>query len=111
MCCQPDHIGPPPEWQYLADREGHGGDLPDRAGLPLTGARVGRGDLAALASILHDSHQRGSGPGRGPVSTEGGQGRAMPGHGNRPTERAELAGSTAVADTTPEPAWVQRPRR
>lgn len=102
MCCQPGHIGPPPEWYHeLAD------DTPSRR---LGPGRMAEG-LAALASAIHKDHQRGSGPGRRAVSTEGGQGRAMPGHGGRPTDLAELANSTAVPDAAPEPAWVQRPRR
>jgi len=70
------------------------------------------GGLAALRSAAHQQHQRGSGPGRGPLSTEGGQGRALPGRGGRPADvAAALAEWTAVADTGAESAWTQRPQR
>jgi hypothetical protein len=113
MCCSEDHIGPPPEWQYLADREGDTGILPERAALPLTGARVGRGDLAALAAVLQPAP--GHAPGPRPVSTEGGQGRALPtfrrtpdGAPMRDDDWAEQMAAYSAGDG--EPDWASRPR-
>lgn len=68
MCCEPDHIGPPPGW-YDGTTEVE------------TLAEVRRRQLAALASILKPPDQSDPGPrprtGPRPVSTEDGQGRAL----------------------------------
>jgi len=107
MCCQPDHIGPPPGW-YEGTAE-----VETMAEIRAAIAAVSMAErLNVLAACLHEGHQRGSGPGRGPRSTEGGRGRALPGHGGRPADvAAALAEFTAVADTGAEAAWTQRPRR
>lgn len=65
MCCQPDHVGPDPEW--YADTDGIPLDYPR--------TRVSGATLAAWARLLEprafDYHAA-------PVSTEGGTGRALP---------------------------------
>jgi hypothetical protein len=70
MCCEPGHLGPPPEWH----REAAGEVISEGCRPPRVTAAEG---LAALASVIHPGHQRGSGPGRRAVSTEGGHGRAL----------------------------------
>jgi len=73
MCCQPDHIGPPPGW-YEGTAE-----VETMAEIRAAIAGVSMAErLNTLAACLHQGHQRGSGPGRGPLSTEGGRGRALP---------------------------------
>jgi hypothetical protein len=109
MCCTPEHLGPPPEWQ----REYDGEVISDGLVPPSVSAAEG---LNVLASVLHPAHQRGSGPGRGPRprSTEGGQGRALlskyapDGRTRGRYEDAEDVLSK-LADTD-EPSWATRPR-
>lgn len=80
MCCEPSHLGPPPEWRREQAgeviREGRWPSVPS----------VAEG-LAALASICHPGHQEADRP--RPVSTEGGQGRALLSNFLRPGERYE----------------------
>lgn len=76
MCCGPDHIGPPPGW-YAGTAEVES--------LAEVQARVRAApmalQLAALASVLQPHGQADPGPrprtGPRPVSTEGGNGRAL----------------------------------
>jgi hypothetical protein len=113
MCCEPSHTGPPPGWHDdsgsetrwpLADHENDAGQLP---GDP----RVGPAALTALAAIIQPAP--GHRPGPRPCSTEGGQGRAIPSHGEDVTDlaadwpdRGEL-----LPESGNEPAWAMRPRR
>lgn len=66
MCCQPDHVGPDPEW--YADTDGIPLDYPR--------ARVTAATLATWARLLGPHAFDGSA--LRPVSTEGGSGRALP---------------------------------
>ena len=70
---------------------------------------VGRALTAALAQLWPEPEPE---PAARPVSTEGGQGRAVPGHGSHLGDLAADQGKwVAVADTGADSAWLQRPRR
>lgn len=75
MCCENDHIGPPPEWLRDFDDQ----CLPDYPRLP-GGVRWGQGSAALSLALWHAlglTADRERGP--RPVSTQGGRGRAEPG--------------------------------
>jgi hypothetical protein len=71
---------------------------------PQQSARVSRALASAMAQLWAARYATAE-PGPRPVSSEGGEGRAVPGHGESPADVA------AVADTGAESAWVQRPQR
>jgi hypothetical protein len=101
MCCSAEHVGPPPEWyRELADE-------------PIPAPRVSPAEgLAYLAAIIHDKHQRGSGPGRRAVSTEKGQGRALPTwrrHGGVPVREDDQLDQLGADWHDTE--WTTRPRQ
>jgi hypothetical protein len=87
VCCQPDHIGPPPEWHRDHDDRCLP-DYPRAAAVPPAALALRLWDACGLTAPE---------PGPRPVSTEDGHGRALPQnllhrHLRYADMRAELAG-------------------
>jgi hypothetical protein len=78
---------------------------------PQQAARVSRALASAMAQLWAARYATAE-PGPRPVSSEGGEGRALPHRGGVIGDlAADLAEWTAVVDTGAEAAWTQRPRR
>lgn len=77
---------------------------------PAQSARVSRALAAAMAQLWAGRYGAAE-PGPRAVSSEGGGGRAVPGHGARLDDLAAALADWQTIQDTAESPWVQRPQR